>query len=74
MKDYFNGDELNKSLNSQETVALGAAIEAAIMTGVRDEKIEKVVLLDANNFSLGMYRNSRRSNESLNTKKFFDTL
>ena len=54
LKDYFNGKELNKSLNSQETVALGAAIEAAIMTGVRDEKIEKVVLLDANNFSLGI--------------------
>ena len=54
LKDYFNGKELNKSLISQETVALGAAIEAAIITNVKDENIEKVILLNATNFSLGI--------------------
>jgi heat shock protein 1/8 len=35
LKDYFNGKEPNRSINPDEAVAYGAAIQAAILT---DEK------------------------------------
>jgi L1 cell adhesion molecule like protein len=33
LKDYFNGKTLNKSINPDEAVAYGAAVQAAILTG-----------------------------------------
>merc|ERR1712242_99997 len=33
LQDYFNGKELNKSINPDEAVAYGAAVQAAILTG-----------------------------------------
>lgn len=33
LKDFFNGKELNKSINPDEAVAYGAAVQAAILTG-----------------------------------------
>jgi L1 cell adhesion molecule like protein len=33
LSDYFNGKELNKSINPDEAVAYGAAVQAAILTG-----------------------------------------
>ena len=46
LKDYFNGKEPNRGVNPDEAVAYGAALLAAIMSGVKDKDIEGVVLLD----------------------------
>ena len=54
LKEFFNGKELNQSLNPEEAVAMGAAIDAAIMTSVKGEKIEKLILMDVVIFSIGI--------------------
>ena len=45
---------VNKSINPDEAEAYGAAIEAAIMTNVKDKSIEKIVLMDVTPLSLGI--------------------
>ena len=57
VQEFFNGKELNKYINPDESVAYGAAIQAAVITNVRDEKIEKIILLDVTPFSLGIETN-----------------
>ena len=69
IKEFFNGKELNKKLN-QDSVAYGAAIQAAIMTNVIDKKIERIILLDVTPFSLGIETN-RETMTILITKKSF---
>ncbi|CAD8187476.1 unnamed protein product [Paramecium octaurelia] len=54
LKDYFNGKELNKSINPDEAVAYGAAVQAAILTGTGSQKCENLVLLDVTPLSLGI--------------------
>ena len=51
---FFNGKELNKSINPDEAVAYGATVQAAILSGSRDDKLENVVLLDVVPLSLGL--------------------
>ena len=34
LSDWFNGKDLNRSINPDEAVAYGAAVQAAILTGV----------------------------------------
>ena len=46
VQEFFNGKEPNKGINPDEAVAYGAAVQAAIMTNVKDENIEKLILLD----------------------------
>jgi L1 cell adhesion molecule like protein len=52
--EFFNGKELCKSINPDECVAYGAAVQAAILTGSRDSKISDLLLLDVCPLSLGL--------------------
>ena len=54
VKEFFEGKELNKSINPDEAEAYGASILAAIKTNVKDENIERSSLIDVSNFSLGI--------------------
>ena len=39
LQDFFNGKALCKSINPDEAVASGAAVQAAILTGSTSEKV-----------------------------------
>jgi len=54
LTEYFNGKKLNNSINPDECVAYGAAIQGAIMSGTRDGKIDDLLLLDVCSLSLGV--------------------
>ena len=45
LQDFFNGKELCKSINPDEAVAYGAAVQAAILTGAGGEKVQVRVRL-----------------------------
>jgi L1 cell adhesion molecule like protein len=54
LSSFFNGKELCKSINPDEAVAYGAAVQASILAGNSDEKLDKLLLLDVTPLSLGL--------------------
>lgn len=54
LQDFFNGKELNKSINPDEAVAYGAALQAASLTGKLDNTKNEMVVFDATPLRLGL--------------------
>lgn len=56
LSDYFNGKELCKSINPDECVAYGAAVQAAILSGEHKNtsQLKDILLLDVTPLSLGL--------------------
>jgi L1 cell adhesion molecule like protein len=54
LSDFFGGKELCKTINPDECVAYGAAVQAAVLTGSTDKKLTDLLLLDVCPLSLGL--------------------
>ena len=54
LKEFFNGKELNQSINPDEAVAYGAAVQGAILGGVKSDKTDGLILLDVTPLTLGI--------------------
>lgn len=53
VSEYFDGRQLNKSINPDEAVAYGAAVQAAVLTGQANQNND-FVLVDVTPLSLGV--------------------
>jgi heat shock protein 1/8 len=54
LSNFFGGKELCRSVNPDEAVAYGAAVQAAILTGTKDRLTKDLVLLDVTPLSMGI--------------------
>ncbi len=54
LSNYFNGKVLNKSINPDEAVAYGAAVQGAVLGGSQSKEIQDIVLIDVTPLSLGI--------------------
>ncbi|XP_072165859.1 heat shock 70 kDa protein IV-like [Diadema setosum] len=54
LQEYLDGKDLNMSINPDEAVAYGAAVQAAILSGDHSKEIQNVILVDVIPLSLGI--------------------
>jgi L1 cell adhesion molecule like protein len=54
LSSYFNNKTLNKSINPDEAVAYGAAVQGAILGGTKNDKLDELLLIDVTPLSLGI--------------------
>ena len=54
LSEFFNGKQLNRSINPDEAVAYGATVQAAILSGEGSEQIKDLLLIDVTPLSQGI--------------------
>jgi len=54
IQEFFNGKEACKSINPDEAVAYGAAVQAAILSGDKSSQVQDILLLDVAPLSMGL--------------------
>ena len=54
LKEYFNGRDINRSMNPDESIAVGAAIQASVLSGHQDFGDQDLLLLDVTPLTLGI--------------------
>jgi len=54
VSEFFNGKTLNKSINPDEAVAFGAAVQAFVLTGGQSKQTEQILLLDVTPLTTGI--------------------
>ena len=54
LTEFFNGKEPKRSINPDEAVAYGAAVQGAILSGEGNENVKELLLIDVTPLSLGI--------------------
>ena len=54
LKEYFDGKEPKQDINPDEAVAYGAAVQGAVLSKVKNDQINQLVLIDVTPLSLGI--------------------
>ena len=54
IEDFFDGKALNKSINPDEAVACGAAIQAAVLNDCKSEAVKDIICIDVAPLSMGI--------------------